>query len=114
MRARAFASAGFKDNVAPAASKNVDGTVARALRDGPFRAVSRMTSPSPAAPAVVITSIAGAEHPILRAIAQGTAGAAWRLLIIGDTKSPAAFELPGAMAENLAAIAPAAAAAPAA
>ena len=55
------------------------------------------SSPTAAAPpAVVITSIAGSEHPILRAIAHGTAGAGWRLFIIGDTKSPADFNLPGA------------------
>src|ERR1700712_3954618 len=55
-----------------------------------------MNSPFSAPPAVVITSIAGSEHPILRAIAHGAAGAGWRLFIIGDTKSPAQFDLPGA------------------
>lgn len=47
------------------------------------------------APAVVVTTI-NAPNPVLRAIAHGATGAGWSFLVIGDTKSPKDFDLPGA------------------
>jgi hypothetical protein len=53
------------------------------------------------ATALVVTSIAADSHPILRELARGSTGggtaggAGWRFLVMGDTKSPATFALPG-------------------
>ncbi len=46
-------------------------------------------------PAVVVTTI-NAPNTVLREIARGAAAAGWDFLVIGDTKSPADFELDGA------------------
>lgn len=47
--------------------------------------------------ALVVTSIAADSHPILRELARGAGqrANAWRFLVMGDTKSPATFSLPG-------------------
>ena len=44
---------------------------------------------------LVITSIASANHPVLRRIADEAARHDIRFILIGDTKSPADFSLPG-------------------
>ncbi len=50
---------------------------------------------TPGGIALVVTSIASDSHPILRELSRGCAGAGWRFVVIGDTKSPATFSLEG-------------------
>jgi hypothetical protein len=45
--------------------------------------------------ALVVTTIAGSDHPILRKLAQGASAAGMEFIAAGDTKSPAHFDLPG-------------------
>lgn len=50
-----------------------------------------MTNPT----TLVVTSIAGSDHPILRKLAEGARAAGMGFIVAGDTKSPAHFDLPG-------------------
>ncbi len=46
-------------------------------------------------PFLVITSIAGDDHPVLQTLARGAMEHGVRFILIGDTKSPPAFRLEG-------------------
>jgi hypothetical protein len=44
---------------------------------------------------LVVTTIAGSDHPIMAKLAQGALAAGIEFIAAGDTKSPARFDLPG-------------------